>query len=89
MVCDGDSCDDWVYSMLRPTALARPSLQLLFIQHIQICCDSFSCPPPTQEPRRSPLQESHKFILDTCVLIKNIKYVDGGKRKTDFTSAFC
>lgn len=44
----------WVYCVLRPTALARPSLQLLFVQHIQICWGGFSCPPPTQEAKPGP-----------------------------------
>lgn len=74
-VSNGDSCEDWVHSMLRPTALARPSLQLLLVQHFQICWASFSCPPPTQEPKKSPFQESHQFLLDACVLMRNIKYI--------------
>lgn len=39
-------------------------------------------------PRRRPLQESHLFLLDVCVLINDIKHNYGKKKwKTDITSS--
>lgn len=39
-------------------------------------------------PRRRPLQESHLFLLDACVLIKNIKYNYGKKMENRYVIHF-